>query len=787
VELQQPNLTTIGKDVLAKRYLVRNEAGDVVETPQERFMNVAKHVAQAERNYGVEPDSIWPRFYKLMASRDFMPNTPCLVNAGREDNPGQLSACFVLPVEDSMDAIFTSLHDMAMIHKTGGGTGFSFSRLRPAGDFVKSTTGIASGPVSFMKTFNHVTECVKQSGVRRGANMGILRVDHPDIMPFIDCKRTLGELENFNISVGITDAFMDALETDSEYELVNPRNGKVTGKLRARNVMARIVENAWLNGDPGLFFIDRVNELDPLTCALGEIEACNPCGEVPLRPYDACDLGSINLGNFYREGAAGPVIDFERLESVIRDAVRFLDNVHDVNQYPVPQINERTKASRKIGLGVMGWADLLIRMGIPYGSQQGLDMAEELQRFITTKAIAASEELAALRGPFPLFEKSKHFINGRKHRRNSTCTVIAPTGSISIIAGCSGGIEPIFAIVQTRKQAEMEMVDVNPMFIDIAKREGFYSEALLERVKENGTVKDDPDVPTRWQRVFAIANEIDPEYHIRMQAAFQRHVEDAVSKTINLPNDATIEDVARAYQLAWSEGCKGITVYRDESREGQTLTIGAKTTAAPELHPVPTGSYELVGQMIQTPTGKLSVKLGLDAKERPFEAWLAVSRAGTAVSADCEAIARLGSLVLRMDSPIKPERRLQLIADQLAGIGGGDSVGFGQDRVLSLPDGVAKAVRSLADALEARRAAGQAKAEQAVTEPSVTTVKVPSSGNGHNGNGHSNGNGHNGNGHGNGNGHKHHKFGDICPDCHQVALYYGEGCAKCALCGYSRC
>lgn len=1353
MDLQQPDLTAIGSSVLAKRYLARNEQGELIETPQERFVAVAKHVAQAEAAYDINPETVWPVFYKMMAARDFMPNTPCLVNAGHPN--GQLSACFVLPIEDSMERIFQTLKDTALIHKSGGGVGSSFSRIRPANDFVQTTTGLASGPISFMHAYNNVTECVKQSGVRRGANMAVLRCldgatmihtvsgrfpikdlvgqrpyvytcdaatrrvhviradqvfasdknremvrvwfdndeyidctidqrfllasgrykeakdlklgmrlmaltktvikhgnssryiktvgctdgrneyehrviardilketttadwhvhhldgnslnnvpsnleminrsdhasvhlqpllyhqrriakkrrgktleevygkekaaewksrmsvsaqnrahakpgnhkvvrvepikdkadvvydislptlhnfaangvfvhncDHPDILQFVDCKLKPGDLNNFNISVGITNAFMQALDEDTEYPLINPRTGKPTRTVRAREVFNRIVHNAHFSGEPGLFFLDRVNESDPVATPDDPIEAPNPCqpgwatvltpegirtfdevhvgstiwsgqrwtqitnkvktgvkpvyryhtragcfvgtsnhrivsegtkieivdtsnvdlalgqlgdpndkispqdivdglvigngitqansgapfltiseddvccyrkseiaelilehcptvhddawrvattinevstnvferivparflygtaqkmrgflrglytangsthrnritlltnvnivrnvqmmlsslgipshytinrahgcvyyylnieawackrfhnligfiqpehgfiqpehnhcldvvcnirpkltydivdveyfgeetvyaitvddeehtywtgglhasncGEQPLHPYDACDLGSINLANFLSAGK----IDWDRLGSTTRTAVRFLDDVHDVNHYPIPEIQKRTQNNRRIGLGVMGWADVLIDMGIPYASQKALDLAELVMAFINIAAIKASEELATHRGPFPVFASSKHATNGKKPRRNATVTTIAPTGSISIIAGCSSGIEPLFAVVQTRRQADMTMVDVNPRFIAVAKREGFYSETLMERVRETGTVKDCPEVPGHWQQVFAVANEIPVEYHVKMQAAFQQHVECAVSKTINLPQTAPVEDVERAYMLAWQEGCKGITVYRDKCRENQTLSLGASSEkkaepkaelVRPELHPLPTEPYDAKVWYVETPAGKLSVKLGLD-HGRPFEVWYEVSRPGRAITALSDALARLGSLVLRMDSPIDPMRRVELIIDQLTGLGGGDSVGFGPGRVLSVPDGAAKALRTLLDAVSKDEPASTVVSTPIVVVSAAEGISKPS--NGHNGNGH-NSNGHNGNGH-NGNGHHHNLgAGDICPECHQATLYHTEGCSMCP-CGFSHC
>ena len=769
-KLTEPVLGEIALKVLGARYLMKNEAGEIIETPKQLFERVAKHIAEAEANYGGDPEEVWPKFYELLANRDYMPNTPCLVNAGRPNGLGQFSACFVLPVPDTMHDIFTALRNTAMVHKSGGGTGFSFSRIRPKNDFVASTTGIASGPVSFMRAFDHVTECVKQSGVRRGANMGILRCDHPDILEFIDCKQDTSQITNFNISVGVTDAFMAAVAAGADYDLINPRNGKVTGQLNARMVWDKIINNAWNTGEPGLFFLDRANNQDPVAHLPGcEIEATNPCGEVPLAPYNACTLGSINLSRFVVDDR----IDFDRLTQVAKLATHFLDNVLDQNKYPVQEMADVTRDHRKIGLGVMGWADTLVKLGIPYASNDALQLATRVMQTVNEASIEASEKLAELRGAFPLFGKSR--LADGTPRRNATTTVIAPTGSISIIAECSGGCEPLFALCQVRNQADMQMVDFSPLFETIAKREGFWSENVRNHVMETGSVQGCDEVPERWREVFKTANEIPVSWHVKMQAAFQRHTQDAVSKTINLHQMASVEEVENAYQLAWDEGCKGITVYRDKCRDNQTLTAGAQLDAKtdPELYPIPNDTYDMKAAAVRTPAGKLSVKLGLD-RGRPFEIWLDSSRGGTAVNADTEAIGRLASLVLRLDSPVPPERRIQLIADQLTGIGGGDAVGLGSQRVRSLPDGLSKALRKLLKALE-----------PTPSEASSTLVTPPQAALGA-GNGTPGSNGQNGS-----NGHDQHltfvSAADICPSCHQVSLQHAEGCATCRQCGFSKC
>lgn len=734
-----PSLTPIAKSVLEARYLHRDKNNEIIETPELRFERVAKYIARAEEFYGGDPDDVWPVFYTMMAKRDFMPNTPCLANAGKPDSIGQLSACFVLPVPDSMDGIMTTLHDMAMVHKSGGGTGFSFSRLRPTGDYVKSTAGVASGPVSFMSIYNYITSTVKQGGIRAGANMGVLRVDHPDILDFIDCKQNVEQIKNFNISVGITDDFMEALEKDQEYSLVNPRSGLTTGSYSAREVWNKIIKNAHTTGEPGLIFLDRVNRLDPLSHVLGEIEATNPCGEVPLRPYDACTLGSINLSNFFVIKDDTPTIDFQRLGDTVKNCIHFLDNVLDMNQYPVAEIYEVTKASRKIGLGVMGWADLLIKLGVPYTSTKALNLANEVMRFINGAAQKASEELAIERGPFPLFEDSKWNEVDFKPRRNSTVTVIAPTGTISVIAGCSSGIEPIFALQITRNQAGMTMVDLNPEFIACAKKNGFYSEDLMLQVKETGSVQGNPNVPEEFQQLFMIANEISSERHILMQAAFQKHVEDAVSKTINMHNKAPVDAVEKAYMLAWEKDCKGITVYRDGCRPEQVLSSGStpKITASPENRKIPeNGLRRGVTVTRATAYGSAHVTINEHPDDQePFELFIELGKSGSEVKAFTEALGRTCSLMLK--SSVEPRKTLAAFASQLANIGGGSEMGFGENRIVSAPDAISKAIYEYLN-------------QNGEKQSGRTHL-------------------------------------DICPDCKQATLAKGGGCNVCESCGYSKC
>ena len=553
--------------VLKSRYLKKDEKGRPTERPEDMFHRVAKNVASADLIYNPEADvaALEEKFYQVMTRLEFLPNSPTLMNAGRELQ--QLAACFVLPVEDSIDSIFDAIKHTALIHKSGGGTGFSFSRLRPVGDLVSTSRGVASGPVSFMRVFNEATEAINQGGFRRGANMGILRVDHPDIQEFIAAKLKPGEFVNFNISVAVTDAFMETLKKDLEYDLVNPRTHEITRRLRAREVWDLIIQTAWATGDPGVVFIDRINRANP-TPHLGQIESTNPCGEQPLLPYEACNLGSVNFSKMTTDGH----IDWQKLRATIRTAVEFLDNVIDVSRYPLPEIDRIAKGNRKIGLGVMGFADMLINLSIPYDSNKAASTAEKIMAFIEKESKEVSKERAAERGAFPNFKGSIYDVSGAEPLRNATTTTIAPTGTLSIIANCSSGIEPIYALITRRRVINAEgLIEVHPLFKEVAKTRGFYSDDLMRRLAEVGSIQEMEEVPEDIRRLFVTAYDIAPQWHIKIQAAFQRHTDNAVSKTVNLRREATVEDVRLVYKLAWESGCKGVTIYRDRSRPEQVL------------------------------------------------------------------------------------------------------------------------------------------------------------------------------------------------------------------------
>ncbi len=635
--------------VLERRYLKRDSQGQVIETPEEMFRRVAQHIASVETSYDPRADaSFWEeKFYQLMTSLEFLPNSPTLMNSGRE--LGQLSACFVIPIEDSMESIFDAVKYTALIHKSGGGTGFSFSRLRPKNDRVGSTGGIASGPVSFMRAFDTATDVIKQGGMRRGANMAILRIDHPDILEFISAKEDPKVLTNFNLSVAVTDDFMQAVEKGEEYDLINPRTGEVAGKLNAAEVFQKITEMAWRTGDPGVVFIDKINRFNP-TPHLGKIEITNPCGEQPLLPFESCNLGSINLSKMVKSDDSNPRIDFTKLGEVVRLAVRFLDNVIDANKFPLPQIERMTKLTRKIGLGVMGFADMLIMLRVPYNSDKALEIAEQVMRFISEEALKESVKLGVERGVFPAFKGSIYDTGNGIRPRNASRTTIAPTGTLSIIANCSSGIEPLFALSYTRHILDgAELIEVNPYFEEVAKKEGFYSQELMEELARGKKLKDFEGIPDWVKDVFVTAHDISPEWHVKMQAAFQKYTDSAVSKTVNLPHEATIEDVANVYRLAYKLGLKGITIYRDRSRESQVLTISKPKESSPvaSLRPRPRPKVTKgITERVTTGCGYIYVTVNFDEKGI-CEVFSSLGKAGGCASAQLEATSRLISLALR--------------------------------------------------------------------------------------------------------------------------------------------
>lgn len=684
--------------VLERRYLEKDENGNPVETVDGLFRRVAKHIASADAVFdrGADTASAERDFYEMMTELRFLPNSPTLMNAGK--SLGQLSACFVLPVGDSMEEIFDAVKNAALIHKSGGGTGFSFSRLRPAGSAVRSTGGIASGPVSFMKVFNAATEAVKQGGARRGANMGILRVDHPDILSFIQCKKDSSEITNFNISVGLTEKFMLAAERGEQYELIDPRNGNVVGMQDAKTVFDLIVEMAWTNGEPGIIFLDRLNR-DNVLPSVGEIESTNPCGEQPLLPYESCNLGSVNLAKMLRSTENGCEIDYELLGDTVDKAVHFLDNVIEVNQYPLPEIAEMTLASRKIGLGVMGFADMLFRLGVPYNSEEGICVADKVMSFINARAHAMSERLAAQRGAFPLFAQST-LADGRPIR-NATCTTIAPTGTISIIGSASSGVEPLFALSFVRNVMDNdELPQVDPYFEEVAKREGFYSTELMRRIAREGTLAHIDEVPEHIKRIFVTAHDISPEYHIRMQAAFQNHTDNAVSKTVNFANSAAREDVAEVFTRAFKLGCKGVTIYRDGSRAEQVLYVGdAKKEAGEETALVravaPRPRPEVtrgITEKVVIGCGNLYITVNYD-DEGICEVFTNLGRAGGCPS-QSEATSRLISTALRSGMEV------EAIIEQLKGIRCHSTLrqrGANKNiKVLSCPDAIGRVLEKVA-------------------------------------------------------------------------------------------
>jgi len=736
----KPSLTANALVVLEKRYLKKDENGNIIESPEDMFKRVAKAIAEVDKIYGEDPQQSYEKFYEIMARLEFLPNSPTLMNAGTSFQ--QLSACFVLPIEDSMESIFETLKYAALIHKTGGGTGFSFSNLRPSNDVVRTTSGVSSGPISFMKVYNAATEAIKQGGRRRGANMGILRVDHPDIIEFIKCKEKEGELANFNISVAITDDFMKKLQNAEEYELINPRTKQVVKKLKTTEVFDLIVEHAWLNGEPGVVFIDVVNKYNP-TPEVGMIESTNPCGEQPLLPYESCNLGSINLGKMVIHRGDVCEIDWERLKYVTEVAVHFLDNVIDANQYPVDKIREMTLANRKIGLGVMGWADMLFQLKISYNSKEALNLAEKVMSFIKKVAVETSEKIAQKRGPFPNFERSI-FKNG-KPRRNATLTTIAPTGSIGIIANASTGIEPVFALAYVRKNilGGEELFEINPYFKQALIEEGLYSKELIEEVIQKGSLKDIKGIPESFKKIFVTALDIPPEMHVRMQAAFQKYVDNAVSKTINLPNSATKEDVKKVFLLAYKLGCKGITVYREGSRSVQVLNI-AKKEEKVKLEPR-TRPRVVSGKTIKMVTGCGNMYVTINEDEfGPCELFTSLGKSGGCTSSQSEAIGRLISLALR--SGVKPEK----VIEQLKGIRCPSPVIYQGESILSCADALAKALEIYIQEKNIPNLFDSIKTQKQQLTKNELGINPQ------------------------------------CPECGSI-LEIGEGCATCRSCGFSKC
>jgi ribonucleoside-diphosphate reductase alpha chain len=742
--------------VLERRYLAKDEKGNVIEKPQDMLRRVAHAVAGADKNYDKKADinNIENKFYEMMASLKFLPNSPTLMNAGRP--LGQLSACFVLPVEDSMEGIFDSIKNAALIHKSGGGTGFSFTRLRPRGAMVNTTGGVASGPVSFMKVFNAATEAVKQGGTRRGANMAILRVDHPDIIEFIKCKEDTKEVTNFNISVGITERFMDAVNNGEDYDLIDPHDNEIVGSLNAREIYNTIVKMAWTNGEPGIVFIDKMNAANP-TPLLGKFETTNPCGEQPLLPYESCNLGSINLMKMVKSIDGKYEIDYILFEETIYDAVHFLDNVIDINTYPLEEIDKQTKLTRKIGLGIMGYADLLFMLQIPYNTEEAVALAEKVMKFVNDTGKAASRKLAKVRGAFPEFERS--IYKDGEPIRNSTVTTIAPTGTISIIAGASSGIEPLFAIAFVRNVMDNDkLFEVHPYFEKLARERGIYSNDILTKVAQQGTLSHIENIPEDMKQVFTTAHDISPIWHVKMQAAFQRYTDNAVSKTVNFGNSATIEDVREAYNLSYKLGCKGITIYRDGSRDSQVLNVGTQdkgpkvemgsvNKVTPRVRPELTMG---ITEKVRVGCGNLYITVNYD-ENGICEVFTNVGKAGGCPS-QSEATARLISIAVRSGVDIKS------IIEQLKGIRCHSTLRQRTNnkdiQVLSCPDGIARTIEKLMN--QNPMAINKVKRidEVAMGEFIITPEEKPNE--------------------------------SSCPECGSK-ITHGDGCVICLSCGFSKC
>jgi ribonucleoside-diphosphate reductase alpha chain len=730
--------------VLEKRYLGKDAQGNCTETPEMMFRRVAENIAAQDTKYAPECDTsvVADEFYHMMTSLEFLPNSPTLMNAGKDLQ--QLSACFVLPVEDSMESIFESVKNAALIHKSGGGTGFGFSRIRPNNDIVRTTNGCASGPLSFMKVFNSATEAVKQGGTRRGANMAILRVDHPDIMSFIHCKQDTKELTNFNISVALTEPFMQAVEADEEYDLIHPRTQEKSGKLSASLVFEQIVKNAWETGEPGIVYIDQINKYNP-TPHLGEIESTNPCGEQPLLPYEACNLGSINLSTMVADKDGSKVIDYTRLHRVVKSAVHFLDNVIDASKFPLPQIEDLVKRNRKIGLGVMGFADMLLKLGIPYNSERALSTSESIMKCIDEESKLASRELAVERGPFPEFAQSLWAEQKKPPQRNATTTTIAPTGTISILANTSSGIEPLFAVSYVRNVMDNDqLVEVNPIFEETAILHDFASDELMKAIAKHGSVQGMDAVPADVQQVFVTAHDITPLWHIRMQAAFQKYTDNAVSKTVNFSKTATETDVKEVFLEAYRAQCKGVTIYRDGSRENQVLSTGQEDSSVGGQKVEPRDRPEVVSgitEKVKTGCGNYYVTMNHDEKGL-FEVFTQMGKSGGCAAAQSEAIARLISLALRAD--VNPEA----IIKNLRGLRCSSPAWSSGGMVLSCPDAVGLAMDNFMKWASEDNSDGQKK-------KSLGLDKLD------------------------------HLIG-ACPECGGT-VEHESGCAVCKVCGFSKC
>lgn len=740
--------------VLERRYLIKDAQGNSVETVEGLFERVANAIAESDRIHDEKADvgATAKIFYDMMTELEFLPNSPTLMNAGRP--LGQLSACFVLPVGDSMEDIFEAIKQAALIHKSGGGTGFSFSRLRQQGSTVNSTGGVASGPISFMKVFNMATEAVKQGGTRRGANMGILRVDHPDILAFIDCKSSNQEITNFNISVGLTEAFMTAVEKNTDYDLVDPHTKEPVGHLNAKLVFDRIVDAAWHNGEPGIIFLDRLNR-DNIVPSQGEIESTNPCGEQPLLPYESCNLGSVNLTKMLRKSGDAWEVDWDKLKTTVHHAVHFLDNVIDANKYPLDMIDHTTKLTRKIGLGVMGWADMLLLLRIPYNSDQAIELGEKVMKFITQEGRKESSALAKIRGTFPLFEES--ILPRDLPQRNGTITTIAPTGTLSILAGCSSGVEPVFGYVFIRNIMDgTEMIEVNPILKEELENRGLYSDDLMKRIASEGTVAHILELPEDLRNIFVSAHDISPESHIRMQAAFQKGTDNAVSKTVNFGNSATREEVAEVYSLAFHLDCKGVTIYRDGSRREQVLNIGkVKKDGEPEteeasesLKPRPRPALVTgITERVKIGCGNLYITVNYDDKGI-CEVFTNTGKAGGCPS-QSEATARLASISLRAGIDVPT------IVNQLRGIRCPSTIRQKGLKCTSCPDAIARTIERV---YKEQLALGNWKSPAAMPESAPAKPAPQEDG----------------------------QQMNYCPECGSLLEHEG-GCVTCRQCGFSKC